>query len=94
MRAVGVLDRGVARYPRGGRHVIYVDGEANAAAVAGTLEREGWETSVHPTDDAWLVVAGCLRVVTRQMARENRARLEALALAHDGQYDGWESAAP
>ena len=79
--------------PRGVRHFIYVADEADAAAVASTLEREGWETSVHEADNDWLVVAACLRVLTQQMVQETRTRLESLAAMHDGQYDGWEAEA-
>lgn len=78
---------------RGVRHFIYVPAAAGAHAVASVLEREGWETSVHEDENVWLVVAACLRVLTEQMVRETRARLEALAAMHDGQYDGWEAEA-
>jgi hypothetical protein len=32
-------------------------------------------------------------VLSEQMVRETRAKLEALAALHDGQYDGWEAEA-
>jgi Regulator of ribonuclease activity B len=79
------------KQPRGVRHFIYLAGAADAAAVASTLEREGWETSVHEGDNVWLVVAACLRVLTQQMVQETRCRLESLAALHDGHYDGWEA---
>jgi hypothetical protein len=79
--------------PRGVRHFIYVPAAAEAAAVASILEREGWETTVHEAENVWLVVAACLRVLTEQMVHETRAKLEALAALHDGQYDGWEAEA-
>jgi hypothetical protein len=79
--------------PRGVRHFIYVPAESGAEAVASTLEREGWEITVQEADNVWLVVAACLRVLSEQMVRETRARLEALAAMHDGQYDGWETEA-
>src|SRR4051794_28023828 len=77
--------------PRGVRHFIYLYAEEDAAAVASTLEREGWETTVEPDQNVWLVVAACLRVLSEQMVRETRTRLEALAALHGGQYDGWEA---
>jgi regulator of ribonuclease activity B len=77
--------------PRGVRHFIYLPAEDRAAAVASVLEREGWETSVQKDDNVWLVVAACLRVLSEQMVRETRDRLEALAAMHEGQYDGWEA---
>jgi hypothetical protein len=73
------------------RHFIYLPAADDAEAVASVLEREGWETSVQQDDNVWLVVAACLRVLTDQMVKETRARLEALAAMHDGQYDGWEA---
>jgi hypothetical protein len=79
--------------PRGVRHYIYLPAADHAAAVASVLEREGWETSVQEDGNVWLVVAACLRVLSEQMVRETRDRLEALAALHDGQYDGWEAEA-
>jgi hypothetical protein len=79
------------KQPRGVRHFIYLPAEDSAAAVASVLEREGWETSVHEDENVWLVVAACLRVLSEQMVKETRTRLEALAAMHDGQYDGWEA---
>jgi hypothetical protein len=46
---------------------------------------------VHAADDIWLVVAGCLRVLTGSLVRETRAHLASLAAAHGGAYDGWEA---
>jgi hypothetical protein len=78
---------------RGVRHFIYLPAAAGAHSVASTLEREGWETTVQEGENVWLVVAACLRVLTGQMVRETRTRLESLAAMHDGQYDGWETEA-
>jgi hypothetical protein len=79
------------RQARGIRHFIYLPTSAAAAAVAQVLEREGWDTAVHEAEDAWLVVAGCLRVLSEPLVREIRARLASLAAAYDGAYDGWEA---
>jgi hypothetical protein len=81
------------KQPRGVRHFIYLPAEDRATAVASVLEREGWETSVQADENVWLVVAACLRVLSHDMVRETRARLETLAAMHDGQYDGWEAEA-
>ena len=99
MRASGVFeltgDRVRAeRLPRGVRHFLYLPAAAGAEAVAGVLEREGWETRVREDGNVWLVVAACLRVLSKEMVHDTHARLEALALAHNGQYDGWETQAP
>jgi hypothetical protein len=76
---------------RGSRHFIYLPTSDGATAVASVLEREGWDTTVHESEDVWLVVAGCLRVLDELLVRETRARLASLAAAHSGVYDGWEA---
>jgi|SRR4051794_36181783 Regulator of ribonuclease activity B len=98
MRATGVIQRAAERrrtkrLPHGVRHVLSLPAASGAEAVAGVLEREGWETTVHEDGNVWLVVAACLRVPNGQMARDNRARLEELARSHDGAYDRWETEA-
>ena len=79
------------RKARGIRHFIFLPTSAAATAVAQVLEREGWDTAVSEAEDSWLVVAGCLRVLSEPLVREIRARLASLAAAHDGTYDGWEA---
>jgi len=76
---------------RGIRHFIYLPTSDDAGAVAKVLEREGWDTAVREDEDAWLVVAGCLRVLDEPLVRETRAHLASLAAAHGGAYDGWEA---
>jgi hypothetical protein len=80
-----------AACPRGTRHFIYAPKRTDAEAIAGVLEREGWETSIQEDDDVALVTASCLRVLTGPLVRETRAHLTALASQHGGQYDGWEA---
>ncbi|HEX7581942.1 MAG TPA: ribonuclease E inhibitor RraB [Gaiellaceae bacterium] len=79
------------RQARGIRHFIFLPTSTAAAAVAQVLEREGWDTAVHEAEDAWLVVAGCLRVLSEPLVREIRGRLASLAVANGGTYDGWEA---
>jgi hypothetical protein len=79
------------RKARGIRHFIFLPTSAAATEVAQVLEREGWDTAVTEAEDSWLVVAGCLRVLSEPLVREIRARLASLAAAHDGTYDGWEA---
>jgi hypothetical protein len=79
------------RQARGIRHFIYLQTSDDADAVAQVLEREGWDTDVQEGDGVWLVVAGCLRVLSGPLVREIRARLASLAAAHGGTYDGWEA---
>jgi NAD-dependent DNA ligase len=76
---------------RGVRHFIYFPTSDRAQAVARVLEREGWDTAVQEAEDIWLVVAGCLRVLTGSLVRETRSHLASLAAANGGSYDGWEA---
>ena len=77
--------------PRGTRHFIYAPTRDEAHAIAGVLERQGWETSIQEDEEIALVTASCLRVLTGPLVRETRAHLTALASQHGGQYDGWEA---
>ena len=77
--------------PRGTRHFIYAPTRDDARAIAGVLEREGWETWIQEDDEIALVTASCLRVLTGPLVRETRAHLTALASQHGGAYDGWEA---
>jgi hypothetical protein len=76
---------------RSTRHFIYLPTSEDADAVARTLEREGWDVLVQEAEDVWLVIAGCLRVLTEPLVRDTRVRLASLAAAHGGAYDGWEA---
>ncbi len=80
-----------ASRPRGTRHFIYAPTRDDAQAIAGVLEREGWETAIQEDDEIALVTASCLRVLTGPLVRETREHLTALASQHGGQYDGWEA---
>lgn len=80
-----------AARPRGTRHFIYAPTRDDAQAIAGVLERQGWETWIQEDDEIALVTASCLRVLTGPLVRETRAHLTALASQHGGQYDGWEA---
>jgi hypothetical protein len=77
--------------PRETRHFLYLPAKAGADAVARSLQADGWSTSVERNEGAWLLVATRARTLTLDVVRETRARLAALALEHDGVYDGWEA---
>lgn len=77
--------------PRGVRHFVYLPDPFGAAEVADTLEREGWETSVRESHDVCLLVASNIHELTEPLVGQTRSRLEALADAYGGQYDGWEA---
>lgn len=79
--------------PRECRHYLYVPGKQAAAAVAGALARDGWVAATEDEGDAWLVTASTVTALTDATVRATRLRLELLAAAHRGQYDGWEAAA-
>jgi hypothetical protein len=75
------------------RHFVYVPARSDADAVASVLAADGWSTAVEQSEGAWLVVATRVRTLTLARVRDTRARLAALAAAHDGVYDGWEATA-
>jgi len=77
--------------PRGVRHFVYLPDPFGAAEVADTLEHEGWETSVQESRDVCLLVASNTHELTEPLVYQTRSRLEALADAYGGQYDGWEA---
>jgi hypothetical protein len=79
--------------PRESRHFLYTPQRAGADAVAEALHRDGWLTSIEPSDDVWLVVATRVHALTPDVVRETRARLEQLASERGGVYDGWEATA-
>jgi hypothetical protein len=80
-----------AKRARGTRHFIFAPTAEAASAIGATLEREGWEVAAHESEDVWLVVAECHRVLDKPLVRQTRARLASLAAAHGGTYDGWEA---
>ncbi len=80
-----------ASRPRGTRHFIYAPTREDAQAIAGVLERQGWETSIQEDVEIALVTASCLRVLTGPLVRETREHLTALASQYGGSYDGWEA---
>jgi hypothetical protein len=82
------------REPRECRHYVYVRGEPGARAVASSLNSDdGWDAEVEEVRDAWLVTATIVTGLDHDVVRGTRARLERLADANGGEYDGWEAAA-
>lgn len=84
-----------ASLPRECRHYLYVPGELGARAVAHALEAggEGWWADVEDVNGCWLVTGAVVTALSDDSVRGTRARLEALAAEHGGEYDGWEAAA-
>jgi hypothetical protein len=78
--------------PREVAHYLYLPDRSGALAVATALDRDGWLTAVEACGEpSYLVVATMTRALTSAGVRETRKRLEALASAHGGVYDGWEA---
>jgi hypothetical protein len=75
------------------RHFLYLPESDGADAVAEALHRDGWLTSIEQSEDAWLVVATRVSVLTLDVVRQTRTRFEALASERGGVYDGWEATA-
>jgi regulator of ribonuclease activity B len=75
------------------RHFLYLPERAGADDVAATLHGDGWLTSIGRSEDAWLVVATRVRVLTPDVVRQTRTRLESLTSERGGVYDGWEATA-
>lgn len=79
--------------PRECRHYLYVRGELGARAVAHVLARDGWGAELEDVGGAWLVTASVMTVLSDDIVRDTRVRLEGLAAGFGGHYDGWEAAA-
>ena len=72
-------------------HFLYLPTRGDADAVARTLARDGWTTSLEASEGAWLVIAMRTRALTPAVVRDTRTQLERLAAGHAGVYDGWEA---
>jgi hypothetical protein len=80
------------------RHVVqflYFPSEAGARDAAETLAASGYDVDVRPPAEGieqWAAVAETHAVVDEAWVDEMRPRLEAVAHANGGEYDGWEAA--
>jgi regulator of RNase E activity RraB len=75
-------------------HFLYLPTPDGADAVARTLHREGWSTSIDESEGAWLVTAVRTYPLTPELVRDTRVQLRELAGKHGGVYDGWEAVRP
>jgi regulator of RNase E activity RraB len=75
-------------------HFLYLPTPDGADAVARTLHRTGWSTSIEESEGALLVTAVRAYPLTPDLVRETRAKLTELAATHGGVYDGWEVVRP
>jgi hypothetical protein len=75
-------------------HFLYLPTNTGGDAVAAALRGDGWTATVGAvSDDAWLVVGTHVGPLDSSTVRRTRARLERLAAAHGGIYDGWQTTA-
>jgi hypothetical protein len=75
---------------------LYFPDEVGARGAAETLKASGYEVDVRPPGEEfseWGAVAETHAVVDEAWVEEMRPRLEAVAHANGGAYDGWEAAA-
>ena len=81
------------------RHVIqflYFPDEVGARGAAKALQVSGYDVEVRPPEEEiseWRAVAETHAVVDEAWVEGMRPRLEAVAHANGGTYDGWEAAA-
>jgi hypothetical protein len=82
--------------PRHVVHYLYFPDEAGARGAAETLTASGYDADVRPPSDGierWATIAETHTLVSEAWLSEMRPRLEAIAHANGGEYDGWEAAA-
>jgi hypothetical protein len=82
--------------PRHALQFLYFPDEAGARGAAETLAASGYEVDVRPPGEGieqWSAVAETQTVVDERWTDEMRPRMEAIAHANGGDYDGWEAAA-
>jgi hypothetical protein len=82
--------------PRHVIHFLYFEGEADARAAAAAIGEASWTTRVdEPTDTIpqWCVRADGNRTLGPETVAAFRSWFDGVAIAHDGEYDGWEAAA-
>jgi hypothetical protein len=82
--------------PRHGIQYLYFPTEVAARGAAETLRATGYDVDLRPPREGitqWAAIAEAHVVVDEAWLDEMRPRLEAIAAANDGEYDGWEAAA-
>lgn len=74
---------------------LYFPGVKEARHALKDALHAGYEGELHdpPSEDLdWLIVLRRRMIATRQGVKDERARLDALAAAHDGEFEGWDAA--
>jgi Regulator of ribonuclease activity B len=82
--------------PRHAIQFLYFPDEAGARGAAETLAASGYEVEVRPPGEGiaqWAAVAETQAVVDEEWIGGMRPRMDAVAHANGGEYDGWEAAA-
>jgi len=74
------------------RHFLYFPSESAAENAAASLRSEKYEVEVRPgaDDTNWLALTSHSIVPSPEAINTARSRLEEIALAMRGEYDGWE----
>jgi hypothetical protein len=74
------------------RAYLYLPSEEAADAARATLADEGFDVTVtQPKRRSWLALAHREMVVNAEAIADLRARLDAVAGTHGGDFDGWEA---
>ena len=93
--AVAVLGEGMELdRPRRIEHYLYAVDEPAARAIGTDAAAEGFEASVDAPGggvEQWLVLLAHELLVDERSFADARERLGAIAFAHGGEYDGWET---
>lgn len=74
---------------------LYFHGEREASSALEEAKREGYSGDLHPPPDAdgdWLAILHRPMIPSRNTIKAARARLEALAEEHEGEFEGWDDA--
>ncbi len=75
--------------------LLYFPGEHEARLAMRDGERAGYDAEIHPPpseDLDWMVVLSRRMTPSLVQLKEERVRLDELAAAHDGEFEGWDVA--
>jgi hypothetical protein len=74
-------------------HYLYVPTKRLANQLSTELKQDGFKTAVRPDAEGtdWLVLARHKIIPSEELITSTRRRMEKLASAAKGEYDGWEA---
>ena len=73
---------------------LYFPGEREARKALRDAHRAGYDGELHdpPSEQSeWMMLLRRRMVATREAIKAERARLETLAAAHHGEFEGWDA---